>query len=157
MQICRLYEKHLTKALALVWHVFCECDREDYEEMGVRTFQHFIQYETMKEFLLSGEMVFFGAYEGNELVGVGAMRNGFHISLLFVEPEYQRMGIGRCLVRRGIAYCMEKNPLLKYVTVNASPKGVKAYLAMGFLPLMEAQKKDGMIYTPMRIELGAES
>ncbi len=153
MQICRIYKNKLRQALELVWQVFVECDSEDYEETGVRTFEHFIRYENMKEMMDAGELVFFGAYESSCLIGVIAMRSGFHISLLFVTSEYQRRGVAKRLVRRAAAYCMDKNPMLRYLTVNASPKGLPAYLAMGFEPLSEELKKEGMRYTLMRIGL----
>ncbi len=153
MQICRLYKKHLSKALELVWHVFQICDREDYEEIGIRTFEHFISQENMEKMMDAGELVFFGAYEENTLIGMIAMRSGFHISLLFVEPEHQRKGVAKRLVRRAVADCLEANEELKHITVNSSPKGRQAYEAMGFYPLTPEQKKDGMRYTPMRIDL----
>lgn len=154
MQICRIYKNKLEQALELVWQVFLVCDSEDYEELGVKTFQHFIRYENMEEMMESGELVFFGAYDSNRLIGVIAMRSGFHISLLFVDCEYQRQGVAKKLVRRASAYCMERNPMLRYITVNASPHGLPAYLAMGFKPLSEELKKEGMRYTLMRITLG---
>lgn len=153
MQICRLNKDHLGKALDLVWQVFEQCDREDYEESGVRTFEHFIRRESMEEHMASGEMVFFGAYDMSRLIGVIAMRDGFHVSLLFVEPAYQRRGVATRLVRRAVSFCMEQKPGLRHITVNASPKGVPAYQAMGFYPLTEEQKKEGMRFTPMRIDL----
>lgn len=153
MQICRLYKRHLTKMLDLVRHVFDECDRKDYEEQGIRTFEYFIRRENMEQYMESGDMVFFGAYVSSQLVGVVAMRNGVHISLLFVDKEYQRKGVAKCLVRRAAAYSLQQDPALKHITVNASPNGVPAYLAMGFYPLSTEQKKEGMRFTPMRIDL----
>lgn len=153
MQICRLYKNQLSKALDLVWQVFQEYDREDYEDMGIRTFEHFISRENMERMMDAGELVFFGAYEENILVGVIAMRDGFHISLLFVRGEYQRRGIAKCLIRRGVAHCLEETNPPQHITVNASPKGRRAYEAMGFYPLTGEQKKEGMRFTPMRIDL----
>ena len=135
MQICRLYKNNLEKALELVWRVFEQCSKADYEEMGVRTFEHFIRRESMEE------------------VGVVAMRSGFHVSLLFVEKAYQRRGVAWRLLRRAVAYFVEQNVKLRHITVNASPNGVPAYLAMGFYPMSEEQKKDGMRFTPMRLDL----
>lgn len=145
--------RQLDKALELVWRVFEECDAEDYEEIGIQTFRHFIRWENMKELLSHGEMVFFGAFDGGRLIGVIAMRSGFHISLLFVERQYQRKGVATRLVRRGAAYCLEQNPELRRITVNSSPKGRKAYEAMGFYKLAPEQVRDGMRYTPMRIDV----
>lgn len=157
MQICRLYRNQLGKALELVWDVFLECDAEDYEEIGQKTFRHFISRENMEEKMDIGEIVFFGAYEVNKLVGVIAMRSGFHVSLLFVDKRYQRQGVAKRLIRRAVSYCIECNPLLTQITVNSSPKGVGAYRAMGFYPLSPEMKKEGMRYTPMRIDIGGGS
>ncbi len=153
MQICKMGSRQIERALGLIRTVFDECDKEDYEEIGIKTFYHFIQKDRIMEKIKSGEMLFFGAYEQSEMVGVIAMRDGFHVSLLFVKKEYQRRGIGKKLVRRGIAYCLEENPVLRAVTVNASPKGKKAYEAMGFEALTPEQKKQGMRFTPMRLTL----
>lgn len=153
MQICKIEMRQLDKALELVWEVFEECDAEDYDQIGIQTFQHFIRWENMKKMLSAGEMVFFGAFEESQLIGVIAMRSGFHISLLFVIPQYQRRGVATKLVRRGAAYCMEKNTDLRQITVNSSPKGIKAYEAMGFYKLSPEQVRDGMRYTPMRIDV----
>jgi len=155
MQICKIDIRELDKALELVWRVFEECDLEDYEPMGIQTFRYFIREENMKGMVSSGEMVFFGAFEGSQLIGVIAMRSGFHISLLFVERQYQRRGVAKRLVRRGAAFCLEQNPGLRYITVNSSPKGKKAYEAMGFYELAQEQIRDGMRYTMMRIDIPA--
>lgn len=154
MQICKLDVGRLDKAIELVRKVFDECDAEDYSPIGIQTFRHFVRRENIFQMFQNGEMVFWGAYVKNDLVGVIAMRNGFHISLLFVQPDYQRQGIAKRLVRCGIAYCMEQNPKLSHITVNSSPKGKKAYEAMGFYGLSPEQIKDGMRFTPMRIDIG---
>lgn len=153
MQICKMSGRQIEQALGLIRTVFDECDKEDYEEIGIKTFYHFIQRDSIMEKVRSGEMLFFGAYEQSEMVGVIAMRGGFHVSLLFIKKEYQRCGIGKKLVRRGIAYCLEENPALHAVTVNAAPKGKRAYEAMGFEALTPEQKKQGMRFTPMRLAL----
>ena len=153
MQICKMSGRQINQALELIRKVFDECDKEDYEDMGIMSFYHFIRREQIEERVQSGEMVFFGAYEESEPVGVIAMREGFHVSLLFVEKNRQRQGIGKKLIRRGVAYCLEKNPQLKAITVSASPKGKRAYEAMGFRALTPEQEKQGMRFTPMRLEL----
>lgn len=156
MQICKLYEKNLSQILDFIWKVFLECDLPDYEEMGVESFRYFIRYENIKKMMDDGELVFWVAYEGNQIIGVVAMRELHHISLLFVDPRLQQRGIGKRLVRCGINYCIAYNENLTYITVNSSPKGVKAYQKMGFEALTEEQIKEGMRFTPMRLFVGKE-
>ena len=92
MQICKMRGRQINQALELIRKVFDECDKEDYEDMGILSFYHFIRREQIEERVKSGEMVFFGAYEESELVGVIAMREGFHVSLLFVEKKTAEAG-----------------------------------------------------------------
>ena len=112
MQICKMRGRQINQALELIRKVFDECDKEDYEDMGILSFYHFIRREQIEERVKSGEMVFFGAYEESELVGVIAMREGFHVSLLFVEKKRQRQGIGKKLIRRGVAIIKSESECL---------------------------------------------
>ena len=60
MQICRIMPDKLRDALELVWEVFEEFEVPDYEEMGIKTFRHFIEYSNMVEKVRQGEMTFWG-------------------------------------------------------------------------------------------------
>ncbi len=150
MQICKLNSGQLRDALELIWEVFNEYEAPDYEEMGVKTFQHFIEFHSMKEKMESGEMKFWGCYQNSYLVGVIAIRPKQHISLLFVRGRFHHLGIASRLVRIAIAAIRDSGPELPAVTVNSSPYAVGFYKAVGFEPLQEEQKKDGIRYTPMR-------
>ena len=44
MQICKIVPEKLRPALELIWEVFEEFEVPDYEEMGIQTFCHFIEY-----------------------------------------------------------------------------------------------------------------
>ena len=126
MQICKMSGRQINQALELIRKVFDECDKEDYEDMGILSFYHFIRREQIEERVQSGEMVFFGAYEESELVGVIAMREGFSCEPVICRKKPAEAGDRKKLIRRGVAYCMEKNPQLKAITVSASPKGKKS-------------------------------
>ena len=153
MQICKLNPKHLREALELVWEVFQEYEAPDYEEMGMKTFQHFIEFHSMREKVESGEMKFWGCYQNSYLVGVIAIRPVQHISLLFVRGQFHHLGIASRLVRIAIADIKASGPEIPAVTVNSSPYAVGFYKAVGFEPLEEEQKRDGIRYTPMRRSL----
>lgn len=49
MQICKIVPEKLRPALELIWEVFEEFEVPDYEEMGIQTFRHFIEYHNMVE------------------------------------------------------------------------------------------------------------
>ena len=150
MQICRLNTSQLRTALELVWEVFDEYEAPDYEEMGVKTFQHFIEYHSMLERMESGEMKFWGCYQNSYMVGVIAIRPIQHISLLFVRGQFHRLGVASRLVRMAISDIREGKPEIPYVTVNSSPYAVEFYKKIGFKPLGPEETRDGIRFTSMR-------
>ena len=153
MQICRLREDHLRDALELVWEVFDEFEAPDYEEMGVKTFQHFIEYHAMRERLEKGEMKLWGCYQNIYLVGVIALREVQHISLLFVRKRFHHLGIASRLVRVAISDVKASRPEIPQITVNSSPYAVGFYESVGFTALGPEEKRDGIRFTSMRRSL----
>jgi GNAT superfamily N-acetyltransferase len=71
-------------------------------------------------------------YETNgELVGVILVKNYWNLSVLFVHPRHQRLGVGRALVCAVLSECRAKSPKAKLM-VNSSSVGVPFYRALGF-------------------------
>ncbi|MCH5266215.1 MAG: GNAT family N-acetyltransferase [Lachnospiraceae bacterium] len=151
MQICKIGVAQLREALALVWEVFEEYEVPDYEEMGIQTFRHFIEYDNIVKKVRQGEMKFWGCYLNGLLVGVIALRGEQHISLLFVRGQFHRLGIARRLVRVAVAEVEEKEPEIRAVTVNSSPYAVEFYERTGFVALGPEKKADGIRFTSMRL------
>ena len=83
---------------------------------------------------------------------MATLRNNVHISLLFVEEQYHRRGIGRGLIRYLCEYLMTEVQASR-VTVNSSPYGVGFYHKLGFTDLGPEEQKDGITYTPMEFVL----
>jgi len=55
------------------------------------------------------------------------VREERHITMFFVEKEFQGTGVGQELLRRALAICLRRNPKLSKITVNSSPNAVKIY------------------------------
>ena len=153
MQICKINQGKLRDALDLVWEVFEKYEAPDYEEMGIATFRHFIEYHNMVEKVDQGEMRFWGCYQNNELAGIIALRRGQHISLLFVRERFHHLGIARKLMRVAVDAVAEEKPQIRAVTVNSSPYAVGFYKKMGFVPLGPEKKEDGIRFTSMRLAI----
>lgn len=151
MQVCKIGPDRLRDALDLVWEVFGKYEAPDYEEIGVKTFQHFIEYGNMVERLRQGEMKFWGCYLNSYLVGVIALRQGQHISLLFVRDRFHHLGIARKLLNVAVDAVESKEPEVRVVTVNSSPYAVGFYEKMGFVALGPEKKADGIRFTSMRL------
>ena len=150
MQVCKINQRKLRDALDLVWEVFEEFEKDDYGEIGTKTFSHFIEYGNMKKMVDDGQMIFWGCYLNQYLVGVLALREGQHISLLFVRSKFHRLGVAKRLIKMAIDYVKNSNPSIKAITVNSSPYAVEFYKKMGFVQEEAEKSKDGIRYTFMK-------
>lgn len=125
-------------ATELCREVFMEYEAPDYTEYGVEEFCRSIRN---RGFI--SQLRYFGAFDGEEMRGVIAVRGGSHIALFFVKGEYHRRGIGRRLFERAKTECGEK------ITVNSSPYAVEIYRRLGFKETDEERSVNGLRFTPM--------
>ena len=149
LEIRRLKEDELGKALALVWDVFQKDVAPSYTKEGVQEFLKFIDYNNMKTLYTKGELIFWGAFE-EELTGTVAVRRDGHISLFFVKDEYQGMGIGKALFQMMYNYCVEELKAKK-ITVNAAPSSVTKYIHMGMRQVGIEEVRCGIRSVPMEM------
>jgi GNAT superfamily N-acetyltransferase len=162
--------------------VFCAGDREvevtyrdmaagDEEETSaliLRSFRKYIAHtyttEGLREFLKETtpeaiaarkdqDQLIILAFAGKAIVGVIAVRNKNHISLLFVDESRHRKGTARRLVSMALARVRTSDPSLRDFTVNSSPFAVKFYEKLGFQPVGPERVMRGMRITPMRLAL----
>jgi GNAT superfamily N-acetyltransferase len=143
---------------ALVARVFRCVVAPFYMEEGVREVLRFGSAERLRERVRHDEsFVLVAQADGGGLVGMIEMRGGDHVSLLFVDADYQRQGVGRTLLRRAVVRARAARPDLRQVTVHASPNAVSAYERLGFAATAAEQEADGILYTPMTLILTEES
>lgn len=133
--------------ISLVWKTFLRFEAEVYGTRGTETFQRFLFGDALREDFLSGRYVVYVAAVRTEIIGMISMRDIDHISLLFVDENYQRMGIGRSLVLR--LWEELKRQGVERMTVNAAPYGLPFYDKMGFVRLCSELESEGIKYTPM--------
>lgn len=149
--IRRAREDEWYDAMALAWKTFLKFEACDYSERGVKSFQEFITDKVLYRMFIKGVYHLYIAVEEEKIVGIISLRDGKHISLLFVDEKNHRHGIGREL----IAYLetIVKKENVPDLTVNASPYGVEFYHKVGFKDLGPEVEKDGIVYTPMVLRL----
>lgn len=75
MEIRQLPANEYDKALDLSLDVFIECGRKDFDEEGLETFKNFIYNKQ-----LVNELTFYGAFDGESLIGVIATKTRENIS-----------------------------------------------------------------------------
>jgi len=139
-------QEYLAQALTLVERVFMQFEAPDYAPKGIATFHNFLHDPDAVSAL-----TFYGAYMKDQLVGVLATRGSSHIALFFVEPCYQRQGVGRALFTAAKEACV-----CDTMTVNSSPYAVEIYRRLGFHALSEEQLVDGIRFTPMKCAIERE-
>jgi len=138
-------EQEWEDAMGLAWRVFLKFEADEYGREGTDNFLDFIAGQQLFEMFLNGDYVVALAFVGKELTGVGTMRAGSHISLLFVDERYHREGIGTRLLE-----FLQEGTSDNRITVNSSPYGVEFYKSLGFVPTADKmQEADGITFLPM--------
>ena len=146
-------QEELPETLELVHKVFDEFEAPYYSEEGIASFYKFIDINNMSEQYSNGSLYFYGCFVNDIIVGMIAVKDFVHISLLFVDKHYHRQGIARSLFDHIIQICKEKNPSLKMITVNSSPYAVEFYHKLGFSNVSSEQVVDGIKFTPMELKI----
>ena len=152
LEIRKAQDSEWDAAMELAYKVFLKYEAMEYGEEGISSFAEFITDEALKKMFLIGEYLLLVALDGEKIVGLISLRSGNHISLLFVDEEYHRRGIGSALVQSLQEYLL-KNTRYEKMTVFASPYGVPFYHRIGFRDTGKETKRDGIIFTPMEFYL----
>lgn len=140
MVIRKIKDAEVAEAIQLVLSVFMQFEAPEYSKEGIIHFQEFVHKSH-----ISTELEIYGAFHRNKIVGVIATRReGKHISLFFVNSNYQRQGIGSKLFDM-----VKKNCKGDVITVNSSPFAVPIYKHLGFFATDTEQIEDGIRFTPM--------
>ncbi|MCB1190465.1 MAG: GNAT family N-acetyltransferase [Leptospiraceae bacterium] len=139
------------KASTLVEQVFDEFVAPLYKEKGVQNFKDFIFYTRILERQKKGNRIFLAEKEiGKELIGLLELRDYNHISLLFVKPEWQKMGIAKMLFDQIKPLSLAKGT--EIITVNSSPNAFNIYKKLGFQIVGKELEKDGIRFIPMKFK-----
>ena len=142
--------ENLVQAIKLVNEVFSEFVAVDYSEEGRETFATYLKdkHHEISSKLSTGEKKMWAYYQNDEIVGVIAIKNNSHLTLMFVAKEYHKKGIARKMfnfVLEGVRKARD----ITQITVNASPYAVQAYEHLGFSKTREQQELNGIIFIPM--------
>lgn len=151
MEIVKLKEQDLRKAVDLVKSVFIEFEAPYFSQKGIVEFEKFISYSKILDKFLINELILWGYFIDDKLVGVIALRNKNHISLLFVDKKYHRQKIATKLFFVVEQLCKKSNE--KYISVNSSPYALYFYKYLGFIPTEEEKEVNGIRFIPMIYEI----
>lgn len=138
MNLRHLHAEELPQALSLVREVFQRYQSQEYTQEGMDEFHSFLKDASQLQAL-----IFYGAFDQQQLVGVLAMRSQ-HISLLFVQDGHHRKGIAKALFQY-----MLSSTGYQDISVNSSPYAIHAYEHLGFQLEGEERCVNGIRFTPM--------
>jgi len=139
-------------ACALVTRVFMEFVAPGYTEDGVEEFLAYADPNLLLERSDSNHLVLV-AEVLHEIVGVIEVRGYSHISLLFVDSRYHRIGIAGELLRRAVQIGLAHKPGLLEMSVNSSPYAEPIYGKLGFRVTEPEQTVRGIRFVPMVLEV----
>jgi len=151
MKIRSIELPEVNPASKFVWKVFSEFVALEYPQEGIDTFREFIQPEELQKMIENEKIFMLGCFDMGKLVGVMAIMDFCHVSLLFVDKEYQCKGIAKALFAKALKLCIQKNPELCEMTVNSSIYAVPIYKKLGFNITGEPSTNNGITFVPMKI------
>lgn len=136
MDIRILSEEELMHASGLSRFVFDSCLRNRMEFTQTIPFvENYITEENLRTMCQENKLIVWGAFEQEQLVGVGGMQTDGMITLLYVLPQYAGKNCGARLIARMREYANDVLQLSK-VVVNATPAWTSAYFQKhGFVPM----------------------
>lgn len=133
----------------LVRTVFEKYEAPVYPEEGIKTFNAFVAPDNIKDMVCNNGFQIFCCFESENLVGVLALRDKSHLSLLFVHEEYHRQGIAKTLLSNALNELKASNENITQITVHSSPYAQGFYERMGFIATSAMQQQDGLLFIPM--------
>ena len=147
MIIREMNEQDIEAVSAICMASFSSSVAGDLPGEGVSTFAKIVSRDALRDRMTRDTVILVAEYN-ERIEGVVELKEGRHISMLFVEPEFQRKGIGRKLLSSALNYARAD-----IVTVRASLSSVPAYEKYGFESRGDISESSGLVYQPMEIEL----
>lgn len=145
-----IFEFEWDEAMKVVWDTFVLFDAPKYSREGIKNFKAFVKDPALKDLYLDGKYPTFVALLNGMIVGVISIRNKNHISLLFVDSDFQKKGIASRLILKAVEYVKSRENK-NHITVFASPPAIGFYHKCGFVDTSDEITTDGITYTPMRL------
>lgn len=119
------------ETMDLIWRTFLKYEAVDYTREGIDQFHDFLYDGQLKSWYLQGAYEVMVALDHDRIIGEISVRKGNFISLLFVDEDYHRRGVGTALIERMAEY-LKRQKSQVFMTVKAAPYAVDFYRRLGF-------------------------
>ncbi|WP_271271303.1 GNAT family N-acetyltransferase [Aliamphritea hakodatensis] len=144
MNIRPMHISEVNYASELIMAAFFDTVAHTLPRHGIESFRDIVSADSLRQYQQDGALVLV-AEEEHQVIGLGAIRAGRHIGLLFVEPQFQRRGIGKALIKALLDHREADT-----VTVRASVPSIPAYEHYGFHISGQLEESAGIISQPMQ-------
>jgi GNAT superfamily N-acetyltransferase len=139
------------EAAEMIGRTFATFVADQYPPEGVREFMRYADSGALIQRAERPDYLTLIAVADDRVIGVVELREGRHISLMFVDEMHQRKGLGRMLLHRVISE--GRNPAVTEITVNSSPNAAAAYCRMGFRAAGPQRQENGISYISMTLSV----
>ena len=134
--------------MKMIWRTFLKYEGKEDTKEGIRNFFDFITDDELYTAFLKGSYQMMVAVDGNKIIGAGTIRNGNHLSLLFVDEDYHCRGVGRAIMDSLCRYLKEEAGE-RYMSLKAAPYAVDFYHRLGFRTVKPEEEYSGIRVTEM--------
>ncbi len=127
MEVRFLEQQEIPNAAGLSLYVFDNCLRNRMEfEQTIGFIEEYLTTEALTDKVEQGQLMLWGVYEMEELVGVSGMTTDGLITMIYILPQYVRRGMGSALLTAMRSYAKDSLGLDE-VVVNATPAWTSTY------------------------------
>ena len=136
-EIRQLCAEELEPALNFIWEIFARTDAKARTDGAISDFERRVDLEYTAERFGEGELRFWGAFDGESLVGVCAFSGLFTVHLLTVDLRERGNGPGTKLLKRAVFDIKPHDDEIARIVVEAPDKLTGLFVKLGFTALPE--------------------
>ena len=152
MIIRKLCVNEIEQAVCLAQWTFEYCImRRNANRQLKEFFMQYNNYENILSLFRQGRIMIWGAFDNNQMVGMGAMEAPGRISMLYVHPNCQRRGYGKALIRE-MQYVAYEEYKEEQISINVIPAWMAGYFLKRKFSSSRLFDMNRDLFVPMTID-----